>query len=225
MRNGKKFTWGFLPTLLVLMSMLLVACGGGSTTTPTTPSKAPASQQVLNMPFWNGTSDIKTFDPALSTDTNSIAAINNVFTGLVQLDDNLKIQPQLASSYDLASDGLTWTFHLRPNLKFSDGTPLTSADVVYSINRALLPATKSVVGPTYLGLIKDSDKLNAGKIPTIIGDSLLTPDPNIYPRHEYRLCAEPQLLWNSPPVDEGDLPVLQRYVHELQSVPGGPDRL
>ncbi len=178
MRNGKKFTWGFLPTLLVLMSMLLVACGGGSTTTTTTPSKAPASQQVLNMPFWNGTSDIKTFDPALSTDTNSIAAINNVFTGLVQLDDNLKIQPQLASSYDLASDGLTWTFHLRPNLKFSDGTPLTSADVVYSINRALLPATKSVVGPTYLGLIKDSDKLNAGKIPTIIGDSLLTPDPN-----------------------------------------------
>src|SRR6266700_2664529 len=179
MQSSKKLGIKLLPTLLVLMSMLLVACGGStSTTTTTTSSKAPASQQVLNMCFWNGTSDIKTFDPALSTDTNSIAAINNVFTGLVQLDDNLKIQPQLASSYDLASDGLTWTFHLRPNLKFSDGTPLTSADVVYSINRALLPATKSVVGPTYLGLIKDSDKLNAGKIPTIIGDSLLTPDPN-----------------------------------------------
>jgi oligopeptide transport system substrate-binding protein len=130
------------------------------------------------MCFYNGVSDIKTFDPALSTDVNSIEAINLVFTGLVQFDDNLKIQPQLASSYDLASDGLTWTFHLRPNLKFSDGTPLTSADVVYSINRALLPATKSVVGPVYLALIKDSDKLNAGKIPTIIGDSLLTPDPN-----------------------------------------------
>jgi oligopeptide transport system substrate-binding protein len=179
MRNGKKFTRGFLTTLLVLVAMLVVACGGtSSTTTTTTSSKAPASQQVLNMPFYNGTSDIKTFDPALSTDTNSIAAINLVFTGLVQLDDNLNIQPQLASSYDLASDGLTWTFHLRPNLKFSDGTPLTSADVVYSINRALLPATKSVVGPGYLALIKDSDKLNAGKIPTIIGDSLLTPDPN-----------------------------------------------
>jgi peptide/nickel transport system substrate-binding protein/oligopeptide transport system substrate-binding protein len=161
------------------MSMLLVACGGStSTTTTTTSSKAPASQQVLNMCFYNGVTDIKTFDPALSTDVNSIEAINLVFTGLVQFDDNLKIQPQLASSYDLASDGLTWTFHLRPNLKFSDGTPLTSADVVYSINRALLPATKSVVGPVYLALIKDSDKLNAGKIPTIIGDSLLTPDPN-----------------------------------------------
>src|SRR6266567_5502088 len=179
MRNGKKFTWGFLPTLLVLMAMLLVACGGSTTTTTTVPSqKAPAAQQVLNMGFENQVSDNKTFDPALSTDANSIAAIDLVFTGLVQFDNLLKIHPQLASSYDLASDGLTWTFHLKPNLKFSDGTPLTSADVVYSINRALLPATKSVVGPVYLGLIKDSDKLNAGKIPTIIGDSLLTPDPN-----------------------------------------------
>jgi oligopeptide transport system substrate-binding protein len=178
MQPGKKLLTKLLPACLVLMAMLLVACGGGTATTTTTSTKAPASQQVLNMCFYNGVSDIKTFDPALSTDVNSIEAIDLVFTGLVQFDDNLKIQPQLASSYDLASDGLTWTFHLRPNLKFSDGTPLTSADVVYSINRALLPATKSVVGPVYLALIKDSDKLNAGKIPTIIGDSLLTPDPN-----------------------------------------------
>src|SRR6266851_3773076 len=179
MRNGKKFTRGFLPTLLVLVAMLLVACGGGSTTTTTTtPSKAPASQQVLNMPFENLISDLKTMDPALSTDAPSISGIDLVFTGLVQFNDQLVVQPQLASTYQLASDGLTWTFHLRPNLKFSDGTPLTSADVVYSINRALLPATKSVVAPTYLALIKDSDKLNTGKISTIIGDSLLTPDPN-----------------------------------------------
>src|SRR5437867_3417652 len=179
MRNGEKLTTGFLPTLLVLVAMLMVACGSGSSTSTTTaPSKAPAAQQVLNMPFQNLISDLKTMDPALSTDAPSISGIDLVFTGLVQFNDKLEVKPQLASSYDLASDGLTWMFHLRPNLKFSDGTPLTSADVVYSINRALLPATKSVVAPTYLALIKDSDKLNAGKISTIIGDSLLTPDPN-----------------------------------------------
>ena len=179
MQSSTKLGIKLLPTLLVLMSMLLVACGGSTSTTTTVPSqKAPAAQQVLNMPFQNGISDLKTMDPALSTDAPSISGIDLVFTGLVQFDNNLKVTPQLASSYEVASDGLTWTFHLRPNLKFSDGTPLTSADVVYSINRALLPATKSVVGPVYLGLIKDSDKLNAGKIPTIIGDSLLTPDPN-----------------------------------------------
>ena len=179
MQSSTKLGIKLLPTLLVLMSMLLVACGGSTSTTTTVPSqKAPAAQQILNMPFSNGISDLKTMDPALSTDAPSIAGIDLVFTGLVQFDNNLKVTPQLASSYEVASDGLTWTFHLRPNLKFSDGTPLTSADVVYSIDRALQPATKSVVGPVYLGLIKDSDKLNAGKITTIIGDSLLTPDPN-----------------------------------------------
>jgi oligopeptide transport system substrate-binding protein len=179
MRPSKKLITRLLPSCLALLAILLAACGGTtSTTTTTVPSqKAPASQQVLNMPFQAAISDLKTMDPALSTDAPSISGIDLVFTGLVQFDNNLRVQPQLAASYELASDGLTWTFHLKPNLKFSDGTPLTSADVVYSINRALLPATKSVVGPVYLGLIKDSDKLNAGKIPTIIGDSLLTPDP------------------------------------------------
>jgi oligopeptide transport system substrate-binding protein len=178
MRPSKKLLTTLLPTFLALMGMLLVACGGASTTTTTTSSKATPDKQVLNFPFENAISDIKTFDPALSTDAASIAAEDLVFTGLVQFDDKLQVQPQEAASYSVGSDGLTWTFKLKPNLKFSDGTPLTSQDVVYSINRALLPATKSVVGPVYLGLIKDSDKLNAGKISTIIGDSLLTPDAN-----------------------------------------------
>ncbi len=141
------------------------------------PQKAPASQQVFVMPE-EGVADIATFDPGLSTDLPSITAIDMVFTGLVQLNDNLQVQPQLASSWNESTDGLTWTFHLRPNLKFGDGTPLTSADVAYSINRALLPAEKSIVAPAYMNLIKDSNLVNTGKISTIIGDSVLTPDPN-----------------------------------------------
>jgi len=127
------------------------------------------------MPLTGG-SDINTFDPALAYDTLSISSIANVFTGLVELNRHLDIVPQLAASYSVSADGLTWTFVLKPNLKFSDGTPLTSHDVVYSIDRALQPTTKSTVAPIYLALIKDSDKLVAGKLKTIIGDSLLTPD-------------------------------------------------
>ncbi|HLQ30258.1 MAG TPA: peptide ABC transporter substrate-binding protein [Ktedonobacteraceae bacterium] len=174
MRPSKKFTIGLLPTILVLMGMLLVACGG-TTTTPTTSGKAAPNKQVYVFPE-EGVSDIKTFDPGLSTDLPSIAAIDMVFTGLVQLNDQLQVVPQLAASYSLGSDGLTWTFKLRPNLKFSDGTALTSTDVAYSIDRALQPAEKSTVGPIYLALVKDSDKLVTGKISTIIGDSLMTPD-------------------------------------------------
>ncbi len=141
MRPKKKLVTTLLPTCLALMAMLLVACGGTTSTGPTASQKAPAAQQVLNMPFENAIPDLKTMDPALSTDAASIAAIDLVFTGLVQFNDQLVVEPQLASSYSLGSDGLTWTFNLRHNLKFSDGTPLTSADVVYSINRALLPKT------------------------------------------------------------------------------------
>lgn len=172
MRSAKKFT--FLLSILCLMGMFLVACGGNGQAST---QKASASKQVYVFPE-DAVSDIATFDPGLSTDLPSIQAIDMVFTGLVQLDDKAAVQPQLASSWDESPDGLTWTFHLRPNLKFSDGTPLTSADVVYSIDRALQPAEHSVVGPVYLALIKDSALLASGKIKTIINDSLLTPDPN-----------------------------------------------
>src|SRR5439155_7087297 len=101
-----------------------------------------------------------------------------VFTGLVGFDDKLNVTPELAQSWDESPDGLTWTFHLRPNLQFSDGTPLTSTDVAYSIHRSLQPAVKSTTAPIYEALILDSDKLNAGKIKTIINDSLMAPDDN-----------------------------------------------
>jgi oligopeptide transport system substrate-binding protein len=177
MQQSKKFMTKPLPMFLALMGMLMVACNITNPTQPDITKKAPPYKQVLVSPEV-GISDIKTFDPALSTDSPSIQAIDNIFTGLVQLNDKLAVVPQLAASYSEGSDGLTWTFKLKPNLKFSDGTPLTSQDVVYSIDRALQPAVKSYTGPIYLGLIKDSDKLNAGKIKTIIGDSLLKPDPN-----------------------------------------------
>ncbi|MFL5628662.1 MAG: ABC transporter substrate-binding protein, partial [Ktedonobacteraceae bacterium] len=128
MQSYKKLATGLLPTLFCLMGMLLVACGGGtvpsSTATNTTP--APTSQQVLRFFGLDApVTDIATFDPGRVQDAPSINAIEMVFTGLVQLDDNLKVRLQLASSYDISADGLTYTFHLRPNLQFSDGTALT----------------------------------------------------------------------------------------------------
>ncbi len=175
MRSNKKFTVMLLPTLLCLVAMLLAACG--SSAPPATTGNGPASpdKQVLRWPI--GATDFGTFDPALVQLAVDAEALQTVFTGLVQFDHTAMIRDQLAQSHEISADGLTYTFHLRPNLKFSDGTPLTSQDVVYSINRALLPATKSQVA-YYLNLIKDFDKVTTGKIPTIIGDSLLAPDPS-----------------------------------------------
>src|SRR6266496_1241551 len=176
----KKWATRFTPLLLCLIALLLSSCdifGGNNTTLPSKPVKAPANKQVFTTPIL-GASDITTFDPALSFDASSISAIQMVFTGLVQLDDKFQIRPQLAQSWQQASDGLTWTFHLKPHLKFSDGSPLTSEDVIYSIDRALQPTTKSTIAPIYLDLIRDSDKLLGGRIQSLINDSLMAPDPN-----------------------------------------------
>ncbi|QBD83419.1 peptide ABC transporter substrate-binding protein [Ktedonosporobacter rubrisoli] len=137
---------------------------------------APDNQQIAILPL-PGISDLDSFDPAKASDANSITAIMMNFTGLVTLNDQNEVIPDLAQSYSVAHDGVTWTFKLRPNLKFSDGTPLTSADVAYSIDRALKPELKSSVAPIYLNLLKDADKRASGKISTLIGDSIKTPDP------------------------------------------------
>jgi oligopeptide transport system substrate-binding protein len=176
MRSRKKIIYMLLPSFLALIAMLFAACGGSPNQGQGSTQPAPASQQIFRFPL--PVADIATFDPALTSDLYSAQAIDMVFTGLVSLNDQLQIQPQLASSWSTSSDGLTWTFHLKPNLKFSDGTALTSSDVVYSINRAVEPATNSTVGPYYLALLKDINLLSSGKIKTLIGDSLLAPDPS-----------------------------------------------
>ncbi len=162
---------------LCLLSFLLSACnifGGG----PSTPQfvKAPSNKQTYTVPI-TGVADFDTLDPALAHDVNSISAIQMIYTGLVGLNDSLQVVPQMASSWQVDATGTSWTFHLRPHLKFADNTAITSADVAYSIDRALQPTTKSTIAPLYLGLIKDSDQLLAGKINTLIGDSIFTPDP------------------------------------------------
>src|SRR5690349_7969619 len=105
MRTSKKLPTWLLPMLFGFMVLSLIACDSGGNSSGTTLStstqhrpKAPSAQQIYIAPEV-GVSDIQTFDPALSVDNFSYAAIELVFTGLVQLDDNLKVQPQLAASY------------------------------------------------------------------------------------------------------------------------------
>ena len=138
-------------------------------------TKAPASKQIFVKPIL-GSPGYVTLDPALVTDLPSASIVNMLYEGLVEISDSGGIQKTLAQNYSEGPDGLTWTFTLRDHLLFNDGTPLTSADVAYSLDRALQPATRSLAAPYYLRLIKDSDKLASGQIKTLIGDSILTPD-------------------------------------------------
>ena len=80
----------------------------------------------------------KTLDPALSVDIHAVTAIQQIFDGLVQFDQDLNIIPAISKSWKISSDGLAYTFFLREGVKFHNGREVTAKDFVYSFTRILL---------------------------------------------------------------------------------------
>jgi ABC-type transport system substrate-binding protein len=84
-----------------------------------------------------------TLDPAAQGDIASAAVSAQIFEGLTAFDQQLNLRPALAASWDLLDGGSRIVFHLRPDLEFSDGTPITGDDVVRSWLRIVDPAAPS----------------------------------------------------------------------------------
>ena len=84
--------------------------------------------------------DALTMDPAWAYDTASGEIIQNVYETLIFYDGEqpAKFVPMLANSWDVSTDGKTYTFHLHPGVKFANGDPMTAADVAYSFERGIL---------------------------------------------------------------------------------------
>ncbi len=87
--------------------------------------------------------DPTTLDPAHIVDVQGGVVAAKIFDGLVSYDDKARIIPGLASSWSISKDGRVYTFHIRKGVRFSNGRELTSADVKYSFERVLSPATNS----------------------------------------------------------------------------------
>ena len=117
-----------------------------------------------------------TFDPAMAQDSASALYIVHIFSGLVSLNSELKVVPDLAQSWDSSPDGKTYTFQLNPAATFQDGRAITSADIVYSMERACSPETASPVASSYLEDIVGVAEFAAGQVPNISG--LDAPDDN-----------------------------------------------
>src|SRR6266478_5006496 len=118
--------------------------------------------------------DLATLDPAIGYDWNNWSIIKSIFSGLMDYKPGTtELTPDLAESYSISDDGMTYTFKLRPGLKFHNGRALTSADVRYSIERAVNPKTQCP-GAGYFGTIKGYDDVAAGKTTSLSG--LATPD-------------------------------------------------
>ena len=81
--------------------------------------------------------DASNFDPAQTQDNMALWVEMEVFSRLVRVNNvGTDIEGDLAESWDVSDDGTVYTFHLRPDAKFSDGSPVTADDVVFSIKRA-----------------------------------------------------------------------------------------
>ncbi len=179
--------YGTFLTLCVVLMSLLAACGF-----QTGDASGLATDQTLIWPYLSqaNISDA-VLDPALETtlydSTNAYALRSGLVTFNASLD---RVVPDSASSWDVGGDGdqkgTIYTFHLRSDLHFSDGTPLTADDFAYGIDRALDPhlcdkgasATYFASGlctpgvslaPTYLSHIIGANARFAGTVSTIIG--------------------------------------------------------
>ena len=94
----------------------------------------------------NLASEPMTLDPALNYTLDGASLAVNSFGGLYTHGPDGELQPDFATGYTVSDDALTYTFTLREGLMWSDGTPLTAEDFVYSWNRAADPDTGAVYG-------------------------------------------------------------------------------
>jgi oligopeptide transport system substrate-binding protein len=129
-------------------------------------SSGPREAGELRLPG----DDPLTLDPALVTDVGSAIYVVELFGGLVALDKELKIVPDIAREWTISDDGKTYTFKLRDDVSFSNsGRRVTASDFKYSMERAANPQTDSPVADTYLGDIIGAKDMIRGRTKEISG--------------------------------------------------------
>lgn len=101
--------------------------------------------------------------------------LRNVAEGLFAYDANNATIPCLAERWEVSADGLTYTFHIRPNVKFSNGRALVADDFRWTWERNLAPSFGSAYAPTYLAGIRGVKEYVAGKAKSISGVKVLDP--------------------------------------------------
>ena len=154
--------------LLMAGTMMLgvVGCGGSSDTAGTeasaSDSASAGSSSDMNVML---ETPIESLDPQQATDGTSFEVIADYTDGLMQMDADGQAVPAIAESYDLSDDGLTYTFHLRSDAKWSNGTPVTAADFVFAWQRAVDPAVASEYAYMLsdIGQVKNAAEIIAGK--------------------------------------------------------------
>lgn len=121
------------------------------------------------------TGNPRTFNAMMANESSSGDITNLTFSSLTDFDNETQeIEPGLAKSWEVAPDGVTWTFHLRKGARFSDGHPITAQDVLFSFQVALDPT----VHPSVQDLLKMGDRFYEVSAPDDYTVVIKTPEPN-----------------------------------------------
>ena len=107
--------------------------------------------------------DVSTLDPHAVYDKTSDLVVAQVHAGLVKIDEKGRLAPDLAESWFVSPNGLTYTFRLRKNIRFSDGTPITAHDVCFSFQRLADPKTMAPAGMLVLSDVVNGSAILSGK--------------------------------------------------------------
>jgi peptide/nickel transport system substrate-binding protein len=153
---------------LVLSTLLLSSCAPQSTAAPTaqapsapltqtsppvapalpTDTLTPTPLRCVRVAITDNSGTAQTNDPAFTVTTDDGFRIHNIYDPFIAVDNNLNPQPALAASWEKNTDASVWLFHLRQGVKFSNGAPLTAADVVYTYKRLIDPNVGSAAAST-----------------------------------------------------------------------------
>jgi ABC-type transport system substrate-binding protein len=117
--------------------------------------------------------DFRTLDPAIAYEIDSVNVSKAIFRSLLEYDFEGRLVPDQASDWNVSPDGRTYTFHLRPGVRFTDGREVVAEDYVFTIERLLDAETASPGQPFYLGIL-GAQAFSQGKAPKVAG--LRAPD-------------------------------------------------
>jgi ABC-type oligopeptide transport system substrate-binding subunit/DNA-binding SARP family transcriptional activator len=131
----------------------------------------PAAKLPAPHPFRVAWQDPPTLDPSMGGTNLTAPIVTQIFSGLVALSPDLEVIPDIAESWDLLEEGRKYVFHLRQDVTWSDGRPVTAADFEFTYKRALDPATKTPIAALLLdGLLGARDfRLGLTSDPSHVG--------------------------------------------------------
>ena len=198
---------------LTMCLMAAAACGGGS-------SEADTDRPLVVAQ----SSDVLTLDPSVDTSPISLNVFKNVYDQLTNIARDGSVQPQLATSWDFNADATKWTFTIRPDVTFHDGSKMTIDDIIWTYKMIMDNPSSPVA--TYLTLVKDVKAVGDDKIQFTLSEPFAPFDRqvsliSILPQKVYEeMGAE---AFSRQPVGSGPYKVTEWVKDDHLSLEANPD--